>query len=256
MPEGPSIIILKEQAQIFAGRKVIAVSGNTKEEKERALHHKVIAFKSWGKHFLICFKGFTIRIHFMLWGSYRINETKDTTPRLSLKFRNGELHFYACSVKILQEDLNELYDWSADVMSGSWDPKAAKKKLKAHPRMLVCDALLDQHIFSGVGNIIKNEVLFRIRLHPETQTGAVPARKLSEMVKEAVNYSFDFLEWKKQYVLKKNWLVHTRKICPRCQIPLRKSYPGKTRRRTFYCDNCQVYYPPASSRSFSAEHSE
>ena len=67
----------------------------------------------------------------------------------------------------MKKILNEVYDWTADMMNSGWDPKAAKKKLKDHPDMLVCDALLDQNIFAGVGNIIKNEVLFRIRVQPE-----------------------------------------------------------------------------------------
>src|SRR5690349_6260401 len=163
MPEGPSIVILKEEVQAFKGKKVILASGNTKIEKERMNGQKIIDFKSWGKHFLICFKGFTLRVHFMLFGSYRINERKVTPPRLTLEFADGtELNFYACSVKFIDEPLDEVYDWSVDVMSDSWDPKNAKKKLKAAPGMLACDALLDQNIFAGSGNIIKNEVLFRI----------------------------------------------------------------------------------------------
>lgn len=242
MPEGPSIVILKELAAPFTGKKVIAVAGNSKVEKERALGEKVLAFKSWGKHFLICLPAFTIKIHFMLFGSYRINEEREMQPRFTLKFKTGFIHFYACSVKILDDDLDELYDWSTDVMSDLWNPKAAKAKLLRHPKMLVCDALLDQDIFAGSGNIIKNEVLFRIKVHPNSKVGGLPVRKLNEMIKEVRNYSFDFLEWKKAYVLRKHWLAHTKQTCPRCKIKLIKEYLGKHNRRTFYCAKCQVLY--------------
>ena len=127
-------------------------------------------------------------------------------------------------------------------MNDAWDPSKAKKKLKAIPDTLVADALLDQKIFAGVGNIIKNEVLWRIKVHPKTKVGDLPPKKLSELIKEARNYSFDFLKWKKAYVLKKHWCIHTKKMCPRCKIPAHKEYVGKTNRRTFYCDNCQVLY--------------
>jgi endonuclease-8 len=203
---------------------------------------KITDFKSWGKHFLICFSGFTMRIHFMLFGSYRINEAKDTAPRLGLKFAKGELNFYACSLKFIDEDLDEVYDWSADIMSDEWDAAKAKKKLKEKPDVLACDALLDQNIFSGSGNIIKNEVLFRKHIHPLSEVGKIPAKKITEMVREASNYSFDFLKWKKAYVLKKHWLAHTKKTCPRCNIPLVKEYLGKTNRRSFFCNNCQELY--------------
>lgn len=242
MPEGPSIVILKEQVQPFAGKKVIKVEGNRKIDLQRMHNQKLIEFRTWGKHFLICFETFTVRIHLLLFGTYRINERKDSEPRLSLRFRNGEINFYACSVKFIEGDIDEAYDWSADVMSGEWDPKAAMEKLKQKLGMLACDALLDQDIFAGSGNIIKNEVLYRVRVHPGSRIGNIPAAKLKELVAEVRNYSFDFLEWKKQFVLRKHWLVHTKRTCKRCRIPLTKQYMGKTNRRTFYCANCQVLY--------------
>ncbi len=242
MPEGPSIVILKEQVQSFINKKIIQTEGNSKLDIQRLTGKKIIDFKSWGKHFLICFKGFTVRIHFMLFGSYRINEQKENAPRLRLIFENGSLNFYACSVKFIEENLDDVYDWPADVMSDEWDPKLAKQKLKLIPGTMVCDALLDQNIFAGVGNIIKNEVLFRIRLHPESTVGAIPAKKINELIKEARNYSFDFLKWKKEFVLKKHWLAHTKKMCPRDHIPFIKKHCGKTNRRSFFCTQCQLLY--------------
>lgn len=242
MPEGPSIVILKELAAPYAGKEVISVAGNSKVEKERAQGQTVREFKSWGKHFLICFDGFTIKIHFLLFGSYRINEEREMAPRLSLRFSNGVLNFYACSVKILEADLDKIYDWSGDIMSDSWDAETARKKLLQHPGMLVCDALLNQDIFAGSGNIIKNEVLFRAKIHPGSKVGALPRIKLNEIISEVRNYSFDFLKWKKAFVLKKHWLAHTKTICPRCQIALIKEYMGTPPRRTFFCEKCQILY--------------
>lgn len=242
MPEGPTIIILKEEVAQFVGKKIIRVEGNSKLDIQRLAGKKIIDFKSWGKHFLICFKDFTVKIHFMLFGSYRVNEKKETAPRLSLIFEKGEINFYACSVKFIEEKLDEVYDWSSDVMSDAWNPKAAKQKIKAIPEALVCDVLLDQHIFTGVGNIIKNEVLFRTRIHPESKVGDLPVKKLNELIKEARNYAFDFLKWKKEYVLKKHWLAHTRSICPRCEIPFVRKHLGKYHRRSFFCNNCQILY--------------
>ncbi len=243
MPEGPSIVILKQQASAFARRKILRVEGNTRIEKERLLNQRIVALRSWGKHFLLELPRFSVRIHFMLWGSYRINERKDNAPaRLGLGFTNGELNFYSCSVRFIEEPLDEVYDWRGDVMSDQWDPALARKKLRAQPQTLVCDALLDQGLFAGVGNIIKNEVLFRIRVHPLSTIGSLPAAKLRELVREARQYSFDFLEWKQAYVLRKHWLAHAKQICPRCAIPFTKAHLGQTMRRSFYCENCQVKY--------------
>lgn len=243
MPEGPSIVILKEEASKFEGQKILSVSGNSKIDQSRMSGQKINSFKSWGKHFLICFDGFTLRIHFLLFGSYRIDEEKpDTSPRLSFTFKNGELNFYSCSVKFLEGDLDSLYDWSVDVMNDSWDPKKAKKKLKEHANIFVCDALLEQDIFAGVGNIIKNEVLYRIKVHPESLVGKLSDAKLNKMIQEARIYSFQFLEWKKQYELKKHWLAHTKTWCLRCNLPIIRKYTGTKNRRSFFCVNCQKLY--------------
>ena len=243
MPEGPSIVILKEAVENFNGKKILAASGNAKINMQELVNQPV-NFKSWGKHFLICLPHHTIRIHFLMFGPYSINEqTKtDRSLRLCLQFKNGSVYFYTCAIKLLEDEPDNIYDWSADVMNDTWNPAKARKKLKAQPGMMACDALLDQQIFSGVGNIIKNEVLYRIKLHPESFIGKVPPRTLSLLVKEARIYSFEFLAWKKAYELKKHWLAHTKKICVRCNLPFQKKYCGKTKRRSFFCNNCQVLY--------------
>ena len=242
MPEGPSIVILKEEVQAFTGQKIIAVSGNSKIDQTRLINQTVTVFKSWGKHFLICFQGFTLRIHFLLFGSYRVNERKEAPIRLNLTFSNGELNLYSCSIKFLEGDIDTHYDWTIDVMNDKWDPKKAKLKLDAVPDKRICDTLLEQDIFSGVGNIIKNEILYRVRVHPESFTGNIPQPKIKEIIREARAYSFEFLEWKKKYELKKHWLVHTKKTCLRCHLAIIKKHTGVKKRRSFFCDNCQVLY--------------
>jgi endonuclease-8 len=52
-------------------------AGNTQKTELRKLEGiKITDFKSWGKHFLICLPRFTLRIHFLMFGIYRINESK------------------------------------------------------------------------------------------------------------------------------------------------------------------------------------
>ncbi|HRO41346.1 MAG TPA: endonuclease, partial [Flavipsychrobacter sp.] len=163
-------------------------------------------------------------------------------PRLRLVFKNGEINFYASAIRLLEGTVDEVYDFTGDVMNEQFDKKKALQKLKQRPDMFVCDALLDQTIFSGVGNIIKNEVLFRIKVHPQSNVRKLPLKKQKELIDEAVNYSFDFLKWKKEYTLRVHWLAHTKKTCPRDEKPLIKEYLGKTNRRSFYCEKCQKLY--------------
>jgi endonuclease VIII len=243
MPEGPSLVILRDLTQSFAGKRIRTAEGNSKIDKQRLVGQRVVALRTWGKHFLIELEGFAVRIHFLMFGSYCIDSRKPRPPRLSLGFAHGrELNFYSCAVRYIEGALDEEYDWRGDVLADTWDPRLARRKLKAMPDTLVCDALLDQNVFAGVGNIIKNEVLFRIRVHPLSKVGKLPPRKLSELIAQARQYSFDFLEWKKAYVLRKHWLAHNKSACPRCQIPFTRQYLGTTDRRSFYCERCQVRY--------------
>jgi len=244
MPEGPSIVILKDliKALHLGKPEVLEVTGNAKNfDTDRLLHEKIQDFKSWGKHFLICFNDFTVRIHFMLFGSYLINERKKAPLKLGLVFKKDELNFYTCKVDLLEGNVKNHYNWENDVMADEWDSSAAIKKLKEKPQALVCDVLLDQQIFSGVGNIIKNEVLYRTRIHPLTKIENLPPAKLKAMVKEARNYSFDFLKWKKEYKLSKHWEVYSQKECP-LKHQIEKEELGKTHRQTYFCKKCQKLY--------------
>ena len=60
VPEGPSIVILRDEAAKFRGKTVRRVSGNSKLELDRMLGRRVVSIRSWGKHFLMEFRGFSL----------------------------------------------------------------------------------------------------------------------------------------------------------------------------------------------------
>ncbi len=242
MPEGPSIVLLKEESSRFSGKEVLEVSGNSKIDLQRLQGKRIESIESWGKQYLLVFGDFTLRIHFLLFGSYRIDERKEQVPRLSLVFENGEMNFYSCSVKILEGRPEELFEEEADVMNVHWYPDKAKTKLQKVPNKEICDALLEQEIFAGVGNIIKNEVLYLTQVHPQSLTGRIPEEKLDELIAEASAYSFRFLEWKRNFELKKHWQAHRQKICRRCTLPFYNKRTGSKQRRSYFCVNCQELY--------------
>ena len=246
MPEGPSIFIIKQTIRpLLKGQVIKEAFGNAKIDMQLLTGQKVRDVKTWGKHLLICFKkDLTVRIHFLMFGSYSMDEQtkQERSVRLCLVTPGNKFFFYTCAVKLITENLDDVYDWEADLLNKGWNAAKARKKLKGIPGSMVCDAILDQGIFAGAGNIFKNEVLYRIKLHPETRIGKIPPRKLTELVDEMHNYSYDFLRWKKKFVLKKHWLAHTKRTCKRCDLQLVKKYSGKTARRTFFCTNCQVKY--------------
>ena len=174
--EGPSLHLAAEQLQPFAGRKIRSVAGNSKIGIQRLSGLEVREIFAWGKHLVFQFDTFALRVHFMLWGTFAAtvkgrsvtgDYRRSGPPRLVLNFPNGEITIWAASVRFVEgANARAAYDFSADIMAGEWDGRAALAKVKAFPRGEIADVLLDQAIFAGVGNIIKNEVLFRMRVSP------------------------------------------------------------------------------------------
>jgi endonuclease-8 len=239
--EGPSIVILVEEAQKFIGERVKECGGSSKVIDPKALcGQKLLDLKSWGKHFLLIFEKQVLKVHFLLFGSYRIDDPRpDRTPRLSLRFKSGEMDFYACSIREVTEPLDALYDWGIDVMSPGWDEQRVVNKLADEGDATLGDALLDQEVFAGVGNIIKNEVLFRMRLHPDVKVKALTKPELRLLALEARLYSLQFYVWKKQYLLRKNWRIFRKANCPVCGAKVKSETTGARKRRSFFCPVCQ-----------------
>jgi endonuclease-8 len=93
LPEGPSLVILRDLTQSFAGARIRTAQGDSKIDTARLVSQRIVALRTWGKHFLIELGGFSVRIHFLMFGSYCINERKDRPARLSLGFsRRRELN--------------------------------------------------------------------------------------------------------------------------------------------------------------------
>ena len=243
MPEGPSIVILREQATRFVGHEVRRAEGNAKIEMARLKGETLSEWLSYGKESLLVFDGFYLRIHLLLYGRYLIDEARDTPPRLHLGFgRAGEINVYNGSVKLLEGDPRAIYDWRHDIMADAWDGVLARKLMAKHPGALICDALLDQEVFAGSGNIIKNEVLFRCKVHPLSTVGAIPARRLTAIIAQVRSYAFEFLAWRKANVLRAHWQVHNKGRCPIHDVPLKRAHLGQRHRRSFWCERCQKLY--------------
>ena len=82
MPEGPSIVIFTEVVQQFKGKKIKSARGNAKIDMSSFAGQKILDIRSWGKQIFICLENTTIRIHFLMFGSYSVNE--QTKPDKSL----------------------------------------------------------------------------------------------------------------------------------------------------------------------------
>ena len=247
--EGPSLHLAAEQLQPFSGRKIERVAGNSRIGIGRMSGLKVKEIFAWGKHLVFQFDSFALRVHFMLWGTFAAtvrgrsvtgDYRRSGPPRLVLNFPSGEITIWAASIKFVEDaHARAAYDFSTDIMADEWNGRAALAKVRAFPRGEIADVLLDQAIFAGVGNIIKNEVLFRTRVSPFAKVRDISERKLRAIVADARTFSFRFLELRRIFSLRKHLEVYRRSACPRCGGTIERRVHGQRARRSFFCPRCQ-----------------
>jgi endonuclease-8 len=244
--EGPSLVILREELQPFLGQKVLKVTGNTKQPKESLKGRKLERIETWGKVLFLTFtqpkKAPVItKTHFLMFGSYRINDPKiGRDPRLELKFKNGIVYFYSCSIQFGADEYLRAVDHQADIMSDEWKIKHVVKLMKERKDSFLCDLFLDQKVFAGSGNIVKNEVLFNIRCHPLTKLSQVPEADWPKVAQAVHRYGEKFYEWKKIFELRRHWQVYRKHSCPVCGAKIIRTKTGKWPRGSFFCPNCQA----------------
>jgi endonuclease VIII len=248
--EGPSLYLAANQLKPFRGKSVLSVSGNTKIEKERILKKEVKNIFSWGKHLIIQFDEFALRTHFLLFGAFEamVNDSTLTgdykrayTPRLQLDFENGSIKLFNCSVKFLETgNAKASYDFTIDIMSSKWDPDKAFNSISSKPGVEIADILLDQNIFAGVGNIIKNEVLWRVRIHPQTKVEDMTPSERKQLIAETKKFSLLFYKWRKVFLLRKHLDIYQKSICPRCGAKVKREKTGKRNRISHFCPGCQT----------------
>jgi endonuclease VIII len=257
--EGPSLFLAAEQLQPFAGKRIKRVAGNSTIGIERLKGEKVHDIFAWGKHLVLQFDAFALRVHFMLWGTFAAtvrgrsvtgDYRRSGPPRLVLDFPNGEITMWAASVRFVEDPhAKAAYDFAANVMADEWDARAALAKVRAFPRAEIADVLLDQAIFAGVGNIIKNEVLFRARVSPFAKVNRISDRKLRAIVADARTFSFRFLELRRTFSLRKNLEVYGKSVCPSCGGKIGRRVHGQRARRSFFCTKCQGVRISGASRA-------
>ncbi|NXI39307.1 NEIL2 Endonuclease, partial [Galbula dea] len=189
-----------------------------------------------------------LRFHFGLFGSIRANEFsrankankrgdwKDPTPRLVLHFESGGfLVFYNCR---MQWCSSPRADPASDILSVEFHRGQALDALRAPAP--ICYTLLDQRYFSGLGNIIKNEILYLAKIHPLTQGSLLAVSDLEQLLDYAVQFSSDWLHSK----LRGKGLhpqIYQKEQCPLGHAVMKATFgpSGGFKRLTWWCPQCQ-----------------
>ncbi|KAM8919139.1 endonuclease 8-like 2 isoform 1-T1 [Lycaon pictus] len=203
-----------------------------------------------------------LQVSFGLFGSIWVNEFsrakkankrgdwRDPIPRLVLYLSGGSfLAFYNCQMSWRS---SALVQPTSDILSEKFHRGQALEALgREQP---VCYTLLDQRYFSGLGNIIKNEALYRAGIHPLSLGSLLSPRHLEALVDHVVEFSADWLQGKFQGK-QQHTQIYQKEQCPVGHPVMKDAFgpPGGFQRLTWWCPQCQPRLPPNEQEQ--AQHS-
>jgi endonuclease-8 len=210
-----------------------------------------------GKHMLTRVEGgLTLHTHFRMDGSWHLGRPGD-------RWRGGPAHqvrailanadweavgYRLHDVLLLSTDDEDqvVGHLGPDVLGPDWDPAEAARRLAADPDRQVGDALLDQRMLAGIGNLYKSETLFLTGLWPWTPVRDVP--DLSKVVATAhrlMRANRDHPEQSTTGGLRRgetHWVYdRQRRPCRRCGTRIEIAEQGDPvyARLTYWCPRCQ-----------------
>jgi endonuclease-8 len=141
--------------------------------------HVVDEVFSRGKHLFIRVGPASIHSHLKMEGSWRVgNRPVKVDHRARIILEAGDVRAVGIDLGVL-EILERARDGEAvahlgpDLLGDDWDPRAAAANLMAHPDRPLAEALLDQRVLAGIGNVYCNEICFLSGYLPTAPVSAV-----------------------------------------------------------------------------------
>jgi formamidopyrimidine-DNA glycosylase len=136
-----------------------------------------------------------------------------------------------------------------DVLGPDWDPGEVLRRLRSDPHRAIGDALIDQRVMAGPGNVYRSEICFLRGLDPWTPVGAVPDLaalvELTKRLMEANRRTGAQVTTGDPRVGRARWVYgRAGEPCRRCGERIRVDTPVGPRgadaaaRVTFWCPSC------------------
>jgi len=123
-----------------------------------------------------------------------------------------------------------------DILAPDFDPAAAVHRLRAHPDRTLGDALLDQNLVAGIGNIFKSEACFAARLDPWRPLADLDDDELAAVLAAARELMLQAVaSGRHSYAV-----YRARRPCPVCGGRLVSRGQGDANRTTYWCPVCQL----------------
>jgi endonuclease-8 len=227
-----------------------------------------------GKHLLMRFSGGDIlRTHMRMSGSWHIYRPGERWQRSRRDMRVvvATSQFEAVGFNIpvaefIRDDAldkhRELRHLGPDLVSDAFDRGEAIRRLSARAETFVAEALLNQRVVSGIGNVYKSEVLFACRVSPFLTVGQLDPRQIECLIDTArrflrVNVSTALAPMttyagyrrttRRDDPRERLWVYGRARLpCRRCATPIRVRKQGPDARLTYWCPACQ---PATGDRS-------
>ena len=230
---------------------------------ERLAGERVAAAEAVGKHHLLRFEsGRVLHSHLMMSGVWRLAPAIRHPSRgglfLALWTERHVASLYRCPrVRLLEpgEPLpRALLATGPDLLGAGVDPGAASGTAlgRLEPSRQIGDALLDQRVVSGIGNVYKSETCFLTGIDPwrtvgtltpdeAAALGATAARLLADGVRDAGAIRTYRPPGAPAWSRERTWVYGRRgKPCHRCGTRVRSRGQGDANRTTYWCPNCQT----------------
>ncbi len=200
-----------------------------------------------GKHLLLHFGSFVLHSHLGMSGAWHVYGTGAAwrKPRAAAWARLvGEsaeaVEFGGPTLRVLRADALRrdavLSRLGPDALAEPFDAERVARSLRAAGDKALGDALLDQHLVAGIGNIFKSEACFAARLDPWRPVDVVPDEQLLAVAEAAHDLMAKAVEHGRQARA-----VYRRasQPCPACGTPIRSRGQGDANRTTYWCPVCQ-----------------
>lgn len=254
MPEGDTLFRAAASLRHWlVGQTVTAVDARNvglKHKAEKLVGKEVTAVEARAKHLLITAGDLTVHSHMKMTGSWHVYQKGERWRKahaaMRLVLEAGDRVAVCFSAPVVQvvptaivDDLPGLRTLGPDVLV-DFDPDDGMRRLeRVAPSTPIGDALLDQTIVSGLGNIWRLEALWDQRVHPATPVGALTGEQLRALVATGARLMGASARGD---AMRRPSQVYKRagQPCRRCGGGIVSRRMGKDHRTSYFCPNCQV----------------
>ena len=240
MPEGDSLHRAARALQVLAGQRVEVETPHpraaAKQLAQRLDGLRLESVEAVGKNLLLRFEGgIVLRSHLRMSGRWRVEPRgARRVGRPWLVLRGAEHEGVLWNGPELELTRGEpARRVGPDILTQTPDLERFRA---ADQTREIGDALLDQRLVAGIGNIWKSESLWETRVSPWRSLAEIDDDELSEVLAAANRLMRASLEGQRP-----RHRVYRRagRGCPRCGTIMRSHGQGDSVRTTYWCPECQ-----------------